>query len=70
MTNGEYQQLIDFLGRRFEEINGRFEAIDRRFDAVETKLAEHDVRFREIFDRFDDRCRRLVRLEQRCQANV
>jgi hypothetical protein len=67
MTNDEYQQLIDFLGRKFEEIDRRFEtidqrfegmgrrfdAIDRRFDGVEAKLGEHDERFREILDRFD-----------------
>ncbi|HXZ44255.1 MAG TPA: hypothetical protein VEH53_05450 [archaeon] len=45
MTNDEYQQLIEFLGQRFEEI-------DRRFDAVETKLAEHNERFREILGHF------------------
>ncbi len=46
MTNDEYQQLIEFLGRKFEEI-------DRRFDRVEAKLAEHDDRFREISSHFD-----------------
>ncbi len=45
MTNDEYSQLIEFLGRKFEEIDRRFEAMDRRCDRVEAKLAEHDVRF-------------------------
>lgn len=61
MTNDEYQQLIEFLGRRFEEI-------DRRFDRVEAKLAEHDDRFREISGHFDHLYRRLERLEQEYQA--
>jgi predicted nucleic acid-binding Zn-ribbon protein len=61
MTNDEYQQLIEFLGRKFEEI-------DRRFDRVEAKLAEHDERFREIFGHFDHLYRRLERLEQEYQA--
>jgi hypothetical protein len=34
MANEEYQELIAFLGRRFDEI-------DRRFDVVEAKLLEH-----------------------------
>ena len=38
MTNDEYSQLIEFLGRKFEEIN-------RRFDRVEAKLEVHDRRF-------------------------
>jgi len=68
MTNDEYQQLIDFLGRKFEEIDRRFEAIDRRFDRVEAKLGEHDERFRELLDHFDQIYRRLERLEQEYQA--
>ncbi len=61
MTNSEYQDLIAFLGRKFEEI-------DRRFDRVEAKLAEHDERFREVFGHFDHLYRRLERLEQEYQA--
>ncbi len=68
MTNDEYQQLIEFLGRKFE-------SIDRRFDRVEAKLAEHDARFdavderfREISVHFDLLYRRLGRLEQEYQA--
>lgn len=48
MTNDEYQQLVDFLGRKFEEVDRRFDAGDDRFEAMEAKLAEHDDRFREI----------------------
>ena len=50
MTRSEYQELVEFLGRRFEAIDHRFEAIDHRFDAVdhrfdavETRLARMDV---------------------------
>jgi len=78
MTNDEYQQLIEFLGRKFEAIDRQFEAIDqrfegmgrrfdamdRRFDAVEAKLGEHDERFRDILGHFDQLYRRLERLEQ------
>jgi len=78
MSNSEYQDLIAFLGRRFEEIgrhfdavDHRFEAMDRRFDRVEAKLAEHDARieaidgrFCEGFGHFDHLYRRMGRLEQ------
>ncbi len=68
MTNDEYSQLIEFLGRKFEAIDRRFEAIDRRFDQVDAKLAEHDDRFREVFGHFDHLYQRLERLEQEYQA--
>ncbi|MEK7364250.1 MAG: hypothetical protein AAB016_09785, partial [candidate division NC10 bacterium] len=45
MTAGEYQGLVEFLGRRFD-------AIDRRFDAI-------DKRFREVFGHFNEVYRRL-----------
>ena len=75
MTNDEYSQLIEFLGRKFEEIDRRFDRVeaklevhDRRFDAVEAKLAEHDERFGDILGHFDHLYRRLERLEQEYQA--
>lgn len=63
MTSSEYQQLVEFFGRRFAEIDQHFEAVDCRFDAVEAKLAEHDERFRDILAHFDQLYRRLERLE-------
>jgi hypothetical protein len=29
MTSAEYQQLVEFLGRRFTEIDRRFDALTR-----------------------------------------
>ena len=50
MTRSEYQELIEFLGkkfdaidRRFDAIDRRFEAIDRRFDAIEERLTRVEV---------------------------
>ena len=79
MTNSEYQDLIAFLSRKFEEIDRRFEAMQQRFearfDAVEAKLAEHDEQFeridersREILGHFDHLYKRLERLEQEYHA--
>ncbi len=63
MTNDEYSQLIEFLGRKFEET-------DRRFDRVEAKLAEHDERFREVFGHFEHLYRRFERLEQNTRQSL
>ena len=77
MTNSEYEQLVEFLGRRFAEIDQRFDqvdrrftAIDHRFDGIEVKLAEHDERFRDILAHFDQLYFRLERLEQEYHAIV
>ena len=50
MTKSEYQDLVEFLGpkfdaisRQFEAIDGRFDAIDRRFDAIEQRLTRVEV---------------------------
>ena len=43
MTSGEYQQLIEFLGTKFEAIDRRFEAIDRRLGLIETRLTRVEV---------------------------
>ena len=63
MTNGEYQQLVEFLGRQFS-------AIDRRFDAIDRQLDAHDERFREILGHFDAIYKRFERLEQEYYAIV
>jgi hypothetical protein len=54
MSPSEYEQLVEFLGRQFTEI-------DRRFDQVNGQIAE--LR-REMLGHFDELYRRLERLEQ------
>jgi ABC-type transporter Mla subunit MlaD len=48
VTNGEYQELVRFLGERFAEIDGRFAQIDGRFAQIDGRFAEIDGRFAEI----------------------
>jgi chromosome segregation ATPase len=38
MTRSEYQELVEFLGKKFDAIDRRFEAIDRRFDAIDRRF--------------------------------
>src|SRR3990170_7800203 len=58
MTSTEYQQLVEFLG-------GQFTEIDRRFDEMAGQLAE--LR-RDMLGHFDEIYRRLERLEQEYHA--
>jgi chromosome segregation ATPase len=61
MSPSEYQDLITFLGERFEAIDGRLDGIDRRLDGIDHGLAELRA---EILGHFDEVYRRLERLEQ------
>jgi uncharacterized membrane-anchored protein YhcB (DUF1043 family) len=65
MSPDEYQQLIQFLGERFTEIDRRFEAIDRRFEAIDRRFDELRA---EILGHFDELYRRIERLEQEYHA--
>ncbi len=58
MSPSEYEQLVQFLGARFESIDRRFETIDRRFDELRQEILGH----------FDEVYRRLERLEEEYQA--
>jgi len=72
MSAPEHQQLIAFLGERFETIDRRFDTIDRRFDAFDRRFEAFDRRIDalrgEILGHFDELYRRLERLEHEYQA--
>jgi chromosome segregation ATPase len=74
MTNDEYRQLVDFLGRQFAAIDQRFVVIDQRFVAMDQRFdrLEHRVEegFREILGHLDAIYGRLERLEQEYYAIV
>jgi uncharacterized membrane-anchored protein YhcB (DUF1043 family) len=58
MSPSEYEQLVQFLGPRFETIDRRFETLDQRFDELRAEILGH----------FDETFRRLERLEQEYHA--
>jgi len=60
MTNGEYRELVEFLGRQFA-------TIDRRFAALEERVEQG---FREVSGHFDAIYVRFDRLEQEYYAIV
>ena len=37
MANEEYRQLIEFLGRKFDDVDSRFAQVDARFAEMATK---------------------------------
>ena len=65
MTPTEYQQLVEFLGPRFTEIDRRFAEMDGRFTETNGRIAE--LR-REMLEHFDEIYRWLERLEQEYHA--
>jgi chromosome segregation ATPase len=77
MTDDDYRQLVEFLGRHFTEIDQqfavvhrRFEAMDRRFDTIAQRLDGHDERFREMLGHLEAIYGKLDRLEQEYYAIV
>ncbi len=74
MSPSEYDDLVAFLGQRFDAIDRRFEAVDRQFVEVRQELSGFRVEFAafraEALGHFDAVYRRLERLEQEYQATT
>lgn len=58
MSPSEYEQLVLFLGERFESIDRRFDTIDQRFDSI-------DRRFESVGQRFESMDRRVETIDRR-----
>src|SRR6266849_574225 len=58
MTSAEYQQLFEFLGRQFTEIDRRFDEVGLHFTELRQDMLGH----------FDEIYRRFERLEQEYHA--
>jgi len=58
MSPTEHEQLVEFLGRQFTEIDRRFDEVDGQFAALRREMLGH----------YDELYRRLERLEQEYQA--
>ena len=48
MSPSEYEQLVQFLGPRFETIDRRFDANDRRFDEIYRRLERLEQKYHAI----------------------
>jgi chromosome segregation ATPase len=64
MTSVEYQQLVEFLGRQFTEIDRRFGEVDLRFTEIGHRFTEIGHRFTEMDRRFDEVDLRVTELRQ------
>ena len=53
MSPSEYQDLVAFLGERFEMIDRRFDVMDHRFEAIDRRFEAIDHRFDAMDHRFD-----------------
>jgi uncharacterized membrane-anchored protein YhcB (DUF1043 family) len=60
MVPSEYQELVQFLGQQFTQIERRFDVVEQRIDALRAEVLGH----------FDELYRRLERLEQEYQAII
>jgi chromosome segregation ATPase len=65
MTDGEYRELIAFLGERFQAIDRRFDTIDQRLDGIDQRFDGIDQRLDGIDQRFDGIDRRFDTIDQR-----
>jgi hypothetical protein len=45
VTKSEYQELVEFLGGKFQRIDARFERIDARFQRIDARFERIDARF-------------------------
>ncbi len=65
MSPSEYEQLVLFLGERFETIDRRFETIDRRFDIIDRRFDTIDQRFEIVGQRFETIDRHFDTIDRR-----
>ena len=70
MSPTEYEQLVEFLGRQFTEIDHRFEQIDHRFEQIDQRFGQIDHRFEQtnhgfglVAGRFDQIDRRFDQVD-------
>ena len=63
MTKSEYQELVEFLARRFDRVDRRFDAMDERFDAMDERFDGVDKRFDGVDERAEGWEQRLHRAE-------
>ena len=54
MSPSEYEQLVEFLGRQFTEIDRRFDKVDQRFEQVDRQFNHIAGRFDQVDRRFDE----------------
>jgi len=62
MTQSEYQQLVEFLAPRFDDLGNRLGGVEGRLDSVENRLDS-------VENRLDSVEKRLTRVEVNLEEN-
>ena len=65
MTDDDYRQLVEFLGRQFAAVDQQFAKVHERFAAMDQQFAAIDQRFAVVDRRFDAMDRRFDAIERR-----
>jgi len=65
MTSAEYEQLVEFLGRKFTEIDRRFDGVDARLGEVDARLDGVDARLGQVYRRFTEMDGRFDQMDLR-----
>ena len=68
MASSEHEQLVDFLTRRFSEMDQRFSEMDLRFTQIDQRFDRMDLRFDQVDRRFGEVAHQLGELGRRIDA--
>ena len=68
MASSEHEQLVDFLTRRFSEMDQRFDQMDQRFAQLDQRFDRMDLRFDQVDRRFGEVAHQLGELGRRIDA--
>ncbi|MHA1358646.1 MAG: DUF3782 domain-containing protein [Candidatus Helarchaeota archaeon] len=60
LMDKRFQELIDIMNRRFEEVNQRFEEVNQRFEEVNQRFEKSDTRFQELVETMNRRFEKVL----------
>jgi predicted nucleic acid-binding Zn-ribbon protein len=51
MTKSEYQELVEFIAPKFDEIGRQFKSVEKRLDKIEERLTKVEERLTKVEER-------------------
>jgi archaellum component FlaC len=67
MTRSEYQELVEFMAPRFDELRDRLGGVETRLENVENRLENVDARLENVENRLENVDARLENVENRLE---
>jgi hypothetical protein len=58
-TKEDIKMILDFMEKRFNDINRRFEDVNKRFENIDNRFGDVNRRFEDINKRFEDMNKRF-----------